>query len=228
MKVGILGGSFNPVHTGHLRMALEVLERLGLDRVELAPAAAPPHKSGPGMLPFEERMALAELAVRGVDGIYANAIEGRRPGPSYTCDMLNCYRTEQPADEFFFIMGVGTFTELPKWKRGLDLVREAHLVCVNRWLPALDTVRAMVEEHWPAAELEQGGEEPVWRFGQGHRLHYLEIPRLDIKGSDVRRRWQDRRSLTLLVPPAVEAVLERGGPVFDAAWGGRAPARSGA
>lgn len=221
MNIGILGGSFNPVHTGHIRMAVEALERLSLDRVELVPAASPPHKSDESMLPFEERLALVDLAVAGVDGLFPNAVEGRRPGPSYTCDTLNCYKTEQPADEFHFIMGVGTFMELHNWKSGLELMQWANLVCVNRWLPALDEVRRYVDTHWPGAVLEVDGDEPVWRFEGGSGLHYLEIPRLDIKGSDVRERWRRGRSISLLVPPGVEAVLKRGGPVFEAAWGRR-------
>ena len=149
MKIGILGGSFNPVHTGHVRMALEMLERLGLDRVELVPAAHPPHKSDEGMLPFAQRLALVNLAVKGVDGLHSNAVEGRRPGPSYTCDTLTCYKTEQPADDFYFLMGVGTFLEVHKWHNGLTLNRWANLVCVNRWVPAREEVRDFVETHWP-------------------------------------------------------------------------------
>ncbi len=221
MKVGILGGSFNPVHTGHVRMALEVLERLGLDRVELVPAAAPPHKSAGGMLPFEERLALVELAVKGVDGLFANALEGRRPGPSYTCDTLDCYRTQQPADEFFFLMGVGTFMELPNWREGLSLIQSASLVCVNRWVPVLDKVRDFVAKHWLEAVIEKHDHEPVWRFENNNKLYYFEIPRMDIKGGDVRQRWRDHRCLSLLVPPSVEAVLERGGPLYELAWGKR-------
>lgn len=223
MKIGILGGSFNPVHTGHVRMALEVLERLGLERVELVPAANPPHKSARGMLPFEQRLALVDLAVKGVDGLFSSHIEGRRAGPSYTCDTLNCYVTEQPSDDFYFIMGVGTFMELHRWKSGLELMTWANLVCVNRWLPSIDRVRGYVAENWPDAALETDTDtdEPVWAFENGKKLHYLEIPRLDIKGGDVRQRWRKGRSLSLLVPPGVEAVLECGGPMFDESWGKR-------
>ncbi len=221
MKVGILGGSFNPVHTGHVRMALEVLERLGLDRVELVPAAAPPHKPAKGMLPFEERLALVELAIKGIDGLFANSLEGRRPGPSYTCDTLNCYHTKQPSDEFFLLMGVGTFMELPNWHKGLSLIQSANLVCVNRWVPVLDKVRDFVTKHWPEAVLEKHDHEPIWRFENNNKLYYFEIPRLDIKGGDVRQRWLGHRCLSLLVPPSVEAVLERGGPLYESAWGKR-------
>ena len=218
MKLGILGGSFNPVHAGHLRMAVEALEQLDLDRVDLVPAGVPPHKPEQGMLPFAERLRLVELAVQGVDGLGANPLEGRRPGPSFTCDTLTCMRTERPADELFFILGTGTFLELGKWRRGLDLPGLANLVVVNRWERAAEEVGSFVAEHWPDAEPLDNGS---WRFAPGSVLTILDMPRLDIKAGDVRKRWRERRCLAGLVPPAVEAALEQGGEAYEAAWGPR-------
>jgi len=217
VKIGILGGSFNPVHIGHLRMALEVRERLGLDRVELVPAKRPPHKEGSDILPFETRLDLVNLAIEGVPGLGINPLEGERPGPSFTCDTLHCYRTEQPESEIWFLIGASTFLELDKWRRGLEIPALASLAVVNRW-EASGRVAEFIASRWPDAEAEGEG---VWFFPEGHSLRLLDIPRLDIKGGHIRRRWREGRSLRFLVPPAVEAYLEEHAAELEAYWGAR-------
>ena len=216
MKIGILGGSFNPVHSGHVRMAIEVLEKLGLDRVELVPAKQPPHKDGADLLPFELRLELVERAIEGIPGLGANPLEGERPGPSFTCDTLTCYRTEQPESEFSFILGASTFLELPNWRRGLEIPDLASLVVVNRW-EAADEVAGFIERHWPDAKRN----DDVWIFPEGHTVQLIDIPRLDIKGGHIRRRWLERRNLNLLVPAGVVALLEERIEDVEKAWGSR-------
>lgn len=222
--VGILGGSFNPVHTGHVRMAVEVLERLHLERVDLVPAAVPPHKPADGMLPFDLRLGLCQLAVEGIPGLRASAIEGERRGPSYTCDTLTCYAA--PPEELFFILGAGTLLELPSWRHGLEIPSISGLVCVNRGGGAetrgFEAVAALVAARWPEAMQTSSGHEPSWRFPSGARLICLEIPRLDIKARDVRERWRQGRNLSLLLPSAVQRALLAGWPEYEAAWGRRA------
>jgi len=218
VKIGILGGSFNPVHTGHVRMAVETLERLALDRVELVPAKQPPHKRGAGILPFGLRLELLERAITGIPGLGANPIEGQRPGPSFTCDTLTCFRSGQPQDEFHFIVGASTFLELDKWRKGLELPELISFAVVNRW-EAADAVAGFVESHWPDSIHEEKG---LWRFPGGNTIQLIDIPRLDIKGGHIRRRWLKRRDLSLLVPEGVKALLEERGDVIEASWGKRA------
>lgn len=217
MKLGIFGGTFNPVHTGHIRTAIEVLERLELDRVELVPAMDPPHKDGHDLLPFDLRLSMAEAAVADIDGLGANPIEGARPGPSFTCDTLECYRTEQPERELTFIMGASTFLELPNWKRGLDLPDMASLAVVTRW-QALEKVAGFVAKHWPTADLLGAGQ---WRLASGNKLTCVEIPRLDIKAGEIRGRWVQGKRLSMLVPPAVEQLLEENRERVQKIWGER-------
>lgn len=219
MKTGILGGSFNPVHTGHVRMAIEVLEGLGLDRVELVPASEPPHKAGEDMLPFELRLDLVRRAIAGIPGLGANPLEAERSGPSFTCDTLTCYRTERPEAEIYFILGASTFLELHNWRRGLELPELASLVVVNRW-KAADAVAGFVAERWPDAVEEEPG---LWRLPGGNSIRLVDIPRLDIKGGHIRRRWRDRRNLRLLVPDGVAALLEERADEIERYWGARRP-----
>jgi len=217
VKIGILGGSFNPIHSGHVRMAIETLERLSLDRVELVPAKEPPHKREADILPFELRLELVNRAIEGIPGLGSNPLEGDRPGPSFTCDTLNCYRTEQPESEIHFIVGASTFLELHKWRRGLEMPDLASLVVVNRW-EAAGEVAGFIEDQWPDAEQEEVG---LWRFPDGNTIRLIDIPRLDIKGGHIRRRWLERRSLSLLVPSGVESLLEEKADEIEQYWGKR-------
>jgi nicotinate-nucleotide adenylyltransferase len=217
VKIGILGGSFNPIHSGHVRMAIETLERLSLDRVELVPAKKPPHKDGADILPFELRLELVNRAIEGMPGLASNPLEGDRPGPSFTCDTLNCYRIEQPGSEIHFIVGASTFLELQSWRRGLEIPDMASLVVVNRW-KAADKVAGFIKDRWPSARQQEAG---LWLFPDGHIIRLVDIPRLDIKGGHIRRRWLERRSLSLLVPSGVESLLEEKAAEIEQYWGKR-------
>ena len=218
MNIGILGGSFNPVHTGHVRMAVEVLEGLALDRVDLVPAAQPPHKPGRGLLPFALRLRLTELAVEGLPGLAASGLEAERPGPSYTWATLEEYARREPGAGLSFILGSSTLFDLPNWKRGAELFDLASFVAVNRWDLDLEAVDRLVLGRWAGAVRQSPG---LWRFPSGKTLTCLNIPRLDIKAAEIRERWRARRSLALLVPARVCEVLEAGGPEIEAAWGPR-------
>jgi len=217
MKIGILGGSFNPVHTGHVRMAVEVLEQLGLDRVELVPASKPPHKRGKDVLPFDLRMELVDRAIADIPGLGANPLEAERSGPSFTCDTLTCYRAQAPENEFHFILGASTFLEVHNWHHGLEIPSLASLVVVNRW-EAADNVAGFVTEHWPEAVPEETG---LWRLSGGNAIRLLDTPRLDIKGGQIRARWRDRRNLSLLVPAGVRDLLEERADEIEHHWGER-------
>nr|WP_275406310.1 nicotinate (nicotinamide) nucleotide adenylyltransferase [Pseudodesulfovibrio sp. JC047] len=212
-----MGGSFNPVHTGHVRMAVEVREQLGLDRVELVPAKEPPHKDGADILPFSLRLEMVNQAIRDIPGLTANPLEGQRPGPSFTSDTLECYRREHPETEFFFILGASTFLELPLWHRGLDIPHMTSMVVVTRW-EAADAVKGFIVTHWPDAVQEAPGS---WVFPGENRVRLIDTPRLDIKGGQIRRRWRDRRNLTLLVPSGVDTVLEDHADEVERFWGAR-------
>lgn len=217
MKIGILGGSFNPVHAGHVRIAIEVMEQLGLDRVELVPAKQPPHKDVSGILPFDLRLAMVTEALTGIPGLSANPLEGRRSGPSFTCDTLECYRTDQPRDEFIFILGASTFLELPTWRRGLEIPSMASMAVVSRWAAA-DEVSGFISRNWPDVDRLGEGE---WRFPAGNTVRLVSVPRLDIKGGQIRRRWLERRNLRFLVPEGVIQLMEDKADILEAHWGKR-------
>jgi len=217
-RIGILGGSFNPIHAGHMRMAVEVRESLGLERVLLMPAAEPPHKPGDGMLPFAHRLRLVELAVRGVSGLSASGLEGLRPGPSYTADTLTALREKAPEDEYTFIMGSEGFLSLPTWQRGLEIPQLANLAVALRKDTDLDKVVAFAQATWPGLTRVAPGQ---LRFATGNTLHIISLPVFEVSSTEIRQRWRQRRSLAMLVPSAAEEIIERGGSAYEQAWGQR-------
>ncbi|MBI4604353.1 MAG: nicotinate (nicotinamide) nucleotide adenylyltransferase [Planctomycetes bacterium] len=131
VRLGVLGGSFNPVHAGHIAMALAARKAHGLDRVLLVPSARPPHKRE-DLAPAEDRFEMVRLAVEGFEGLEASRIELDRPGPSYTVDTLEELRRLHPGVELFFILGEDSIPELPTWRRADRILEIARVVAVNR------------------------------------------------------------------------------------------------
>ncbi|MBU1230285.1 MAG: nicotinate (nicotinamide) nucleotide adenylyltransferase [Proteobacteria bacterium] len=217
-KIGILGGSFNPIHTGHMRMAVEARETVGLDRVLLMPAGEPPHKPSEGMLPFAHRLRLVEMAVHGVAGLSASGFEGARPGPSYTVDTLAALREKMPNDELYFIMGSESFMALPGWHRGLEVPHLCSLAVVLRRGTDFEALASFAEANWPGT-VRLGPDRLL--FASGTSLTAVVMPTLDVSSTDIRRRWRERRCLAMLVPAAAEDILERGGSAYEQAWGQR-------
>ncbi|BBD06934.1 nicotinate (nicotinamide) nucleotide adenylyltransferase [Desulfovibrio ferrophilus] len=215
MKVGLLGGCFNPVHNGHLRLALETGERLGLDRVELVPAAVPPHKSGDGMLPFGLRAELCEAAIAGVEMLRVNRLEGEREGPSYTVDTLRALTAQRLEDEFTFILGSEDLFVLPDWHQGVLIPGLVNLAVAGRRDGGLEAVRLFVEQTWAGAE---SLDDASWRLPQGRRLSFIPAGRLDISASDIRQRWIDGQSVRGLVPEAVERLMDEHGDEVRTVW----------
>ncbi len=226
MRIGILGGSFNPVHVGHLRLALEARELLRLDRVDLVPAAVPPHKSAQNLLPFGLRCRLLGLAVAGRPGLAINLTEGRRRGPSYTWDTLSAYARECPQGRLFFLMGVPDLQALPAWRNGLKLPQLADLVAVARQGMAQDEVRELVSDYWPGATGPErlsrdrycAKEVLQWRLPGFGRLLLLCPPFLDVSSTLIRSYWQQGRDMQFLVPHAVIQELIRLQSVVQRFW----------
>lgn len=132
MRIGLLGGTFNPIHFGHLHIAEEVLDSCNLDQVWFIPACKPPHKQLAGEVSFAHRLAMVEAAL--ADYLMFNScdIEGRRGGPSYSVETLQQLHAEYPQHEFFFIMGLDSFQEIGLWKDYSRLFEFAHIVVAAR------------------------------------------------------------------------------------------------
>jgi len=218
-RVGIFGGTFNPVHIGHLRAAIEVAEAVGLQAVEFVPAARPPHKVGNGLLDFDLRLLLCRLAVEGLPGFSVNSLEARRDGPSYTCDTLTALGRSRPEDEFTFILGMGDLLCLGQWKNGYDLGRLANLAVHARAGMDLDVFTACLDKQGAAMGASPTEDPRLWRVEGGHWIRSVPVARLDICSSDIRERWLAGRLIDHLVPRPVLARLTADRAALVAAWG---------
>ncbi len=199
MRVGILGGSFNPPHLGHLAVARAVRDRLGLDRVVLVPAARPPHKpDDPDLAPPRDRLAMTRLAAEG-EGFEVSGLELERQGPSYTIDTVRALRAERPDDELLFLIGADTVDELPTWKEAPALLREVAFVAVNR----------------PGHDIEDNLQVLAEGLGEAAaaavRERVVTMPPQPISSTEVRRRIQAGEDWEHLVPPEVAAFIRAEG-----------------
>lgn len=132
MKIGILGGTFNPIHVGHLHIAEEVLACCSLDQVWFVPTCQPPHKLLADEVPFAHRLAMVKVAVADEPRFVASDLEGRRGGTSYSVETLEQLRSEYPEHQFYFIMGLDSFAEIGSWKDCSRLFELAHIVVTAR------------------------------------------------------------------------------------------------
>lgn len=157
--MGLLGGSFNPPHAGHLAMARAAREQAGLDEVWLIPAARPPHKPDhPDMASPEDRLEMTRLAVRDQPGLGVCDVELSRSGPSYTIDTVRELKRAHPEASFAWIVGADSVDELPTWRSAAELLREVEVVVVTRPGHDLEQNLAVVERAlgpWAAAALRR-------------------------------------------------------------------------
>ncbi|MEW6218127.1 MAG: nicotinate (nicotinamide) nucleotide adenylyltransferase [Thermodesulfobacteriota bacterium] len=206
-RLGILGGTFDPVHQGHLHVARAAQTALSLDAVWLIPAAGPPHKPSQPRAPFADRLAMLELAVTGEPGLVACGIEAERPSPSYTIDLLAALRGRLgPGPELFFLLGADAFVEIGSWKAYALLPAQAHLVVFPRPPVAPQEVEAAIAAVFPAFRRRSG--ESVWTAaGVPGRIRLLAGPPLAVSSSQVRQRISAGLPVSDLLPAAVAAHI---------------------
>ena len=194
MRLGLFGGSFDPIHVGHLVLAESCREACGLDRVWFVVTARPPHKQGQ-RTSVAHRLEMTRIAVAGNPHFEVSEIEADpEQGPHYSYRTLERLAAERPQDTLFFLIGADTLDDFPTWRAPERVAELATLVVVNR--PGLDPLHAR----------------PVPDLGPNARpLRMVESPLIGISSTDIRRRVAERRSIRYQVPRGVEAyITERG------------------
>lgn len=207
MPVGILGGTFDPVHFGHLRAALEVLQRLRLEEVRLIPCHTPPHREAPAAAPAQ-RLRMVRTAVAGVPGLTVDDREVRRAGVSYTVDTLRELRAELGAQRpLALILGGDAFCGLPAWHEWRELPRLCHFVVVQRpgWEPPAAGEAAQMLRAGAAAE------PAALRAPGAGRVLRCTVTQLEISASRIRAEVGAGRSARYLLPEAVLEIIETEG-----------------
>lgn len=194
-RLGVCGGTFDPIHMGHLFIAEEAGSRLELDRVLFVPAREPPHRQEAPEASAAHRLAMVRLGVAGNPRFEVSLLEVERQGPSYTVDTLKVLRKAEPGSELFFIVGMDSLADLAKWHDPAGILGLARLVAVARG----------GHEEWDRRDLEAAVPE-----ARG-RVIVLPSPQLEISATDLRRRIADGRSCRYLAPDAVLAYIEQHG-----------------
>ena len=206
-RLGLFGGTFNPIHYGHLRAAEEVCEALALHRLWFIPAGHPPHKTTPAITPFEVRLEMSRLAVGDHPVMSVSDLEGRRPGRSYSIETLRQIRREVgPAWELYFILGLDAILEIATWKDYKDLFTLSHFVVLDR--PGYDRQRlgeVLLGEVHPLfrpLQMERSFQHP-----SGHNVVLQETTLMDISGTGIREMVRHGRSIRYLLPEAVREYI---------------------
>jgi nicotinate-nucleotide adenylyltransferase len=193
-RIGVFGGSFDPIHYGHLAAAEEARDALGLSQVLFVPAALPPHKGDAALTPYALRVAMVEAAIADNTAFGVSRIEQNLPKPSYTVQTLQFLQQQHPDTQLFFITGADMFLDLPTWKDVDYMLANYHFVAVARpgWSQA--QVKAAVAERWAA---------------YAKHIHVLDVPGVAVSATEIRRRIRTDRSVRYLVPDAVIELMNR-------------------
>jgi nicotinate-nucleotide adenylyltransferase len=210
LKIGLLGGTFDPIHLGHLRLAEEVGEALRLENVYLIPAAFPPHKETKPVTPFTHRFAMTQLAARESPMLEATDLEGRRQGLSYSIETLREFHQLFKSDlELFFILGMDAFLEIQSWREYQKLFDYAHFVVIKR--PGVSSERLEPFLLSLGVDFKGEGSGETFVFPSGHLLIYKEATLMDISSTYIRERVAEGKSIRFLVTEKVRAyIMEKG------------------
>lgn len=218
MRIGLFGGTFNPVHFGHLRSALEVKEGFELDEIILIPAALPPHKSPGEVADAADRLHMLSLALEDTADFRLSDVELRRAGPSYTIDTVYYFKRTLPAESrIFLIMGLDAFLEIDTWKSYKELLIQVPFIVINRpkagngahefrWKALENYLKAKISADYAFVESRPGFRSPT-----GQPVYVFEVTALDISSTDVRKLVKEGRSIEYLVPQKVAEFIKSKG-----------------
>ena len=210
-RIGLLGGTFDPIHLGHIEVALAATRALGFDRVYVLPSHVPPHRPQQPLASAYHRFAMTALAIAGIDGLAASDIELCSPGPSYTADTLTRFRARSglPGTQIFFITGADAFAEIETWHRYPDVLDLANFAVVSRSGFSVERLREVL----PALAPRMVGAGPNRESRTANRdlpsIFLIDAPTPDVSSTDIRRRLLTGASIAGLVPAAVERHIHQ-------------------
>lgn len=190
-RIGVIGGTFDPIHYGHLAAAEEARVRVNLDKVLFVVALLPPHKLDEDVTPVEHRLAMVRLGIASNPHFEISRVDVDRPGPSYTVDTISILQEQWgPDTEMFFVMGLDSLVEVPTWHQPERLIRLCHLVAVSR--PGFEVDMRQLEAFVP---------------GISSRVEIIDMPEVEISSSDLQRRVKAGLPIKYQVPEEVEKYI---------------------
>lgn len=193
-KLAVLGGSFNPIHRGHLLMAETALKQVHLDQVIWVPAQFPPHKQSTELADFQHRFEMVKQAIASYPAFCLSVVDQNHIGPSYAIDTLLDLQTRYPVSQWYWIVGLDAFASLPRWYRRQELADQCRWLVAPRSGQPAKIVGQQVAEQMAAQSIKID-----WQL--------LQMPLVEISSSLVRQYCRDRRSLQAVVPKSVENYI---------------------
>lgn len=218
MRIGLFGGTFNPVHLGHLRAAVDVREGFELDKIFLIPAALPPHKASGEVAASADRLHMLSLALGADSGLKVSDVELNRSGPSYTIDTVQHFKQTLPAEtRLYLIMGLDAFLEIDTWKSYQELLTQIPLIVINRPQTGhrMSGVPWKIMDNFISSRLSADYSFSASRSGYLARrqqpIYVFEVTALDISSTGIRRQISKNRSINYLVPQKVAEYIRTKG-----------------
>jgi nicotinate-nucleotide adenylyltransferase len=210
-RIGLLGGTLDPIHAGHLETAQAATRALGLDRVYVLPSNVPPHRAQQPLASGYHRFAMTALAIDGIDGLAASDVELRAPGPSYTADTLTRFRDRSgmPRTQIFFIAGADAFAEIETWHRYPDVLELAHFAVVSRPQFPVERLRAVLPSLADRMISATANREPPTASRDSARIFLVDAPTPDVSSTEIRRRLFAGEPVSAMMPDAVERHIRR-------------------
>lgn len=213
-RIGLYGGTFDPVHNGHLAAAVRVTEALSLDSLLFIPAMYPPHKREIAITPFEHRVAMLQIAVAERPVFFVSAIEAKREGPSYTVDTLTRLRRRLgDRVDLFFVIGMDMFVDIGTWKEFKRIPELSDLVVIERPTHGRELMEETLGLYFSDYIFEPGLNAWVGKGNKG-RIHPLSMKPVSVSSTQIRQIYRSGRSIRDLVPPGVEEYMNRFKNVF--------------
>jgi len=208
VKFGILGGTFNPIHVGHLRAAEEVYQGFLLDKIFFIPSGIPPHRAD-DLPTFYHRYQMVKLAIQANPHFDVLDMEGKRPGKSYTVDTLKELNSLYPEAKFYFILGLDAFLEIETWRLYKQLFSLAHFVIISR--PGFDETHVSEVLRKIFKDVEYNKDEGVFSLPGALKVFYRKITLLNISATLIRNLIKRGLSIRYLVPTSVEEYIYKKG-----------------
>ena len=211
MRIGLFGGTFDPIHWGHLRSAEEVREAFRLDRVLFVPASIPPHKRGQTQTPARDRLQMVRLAVAKNPRFTVSTVEIARPGVSYSIDTIRHFAEDQhQRDSLYFIIGLDAFREIGTWKDFAQIFPLCNFIVTSR--PGNGDSNPLRGTSIAVRRLFcYDFKQKIYHHRCGTSVHFLKLTDFAVSASDIRERVKQGKSIRYLVPSAVEAYIKKQG-----------------
>lgn len=210
MDAGLFGGTFNPIHNGHIRVASYVKQAYNLSKIFFFPSATPPHKTSTNLAPARDRYAMVEQSLADMDGFYASDIELSRTGPSYTIDTIHAFEKQYGPDvRFFLLMGSDAFFDTPSWKKYKAIFSAVPIIVMPRGANGQSrTIASFLDEH-----ISKGytwhKENKQFTHDRLQSIFICHAPKIDISSTMIRNRVKKNLSIKGLVPSPVEEIISK-------------------